>query len=72
MSNDTIVPGDPGYEQLYTVWLQEKKPGYVTLPNGSMYRVLQPSDDDIRFAPVQGGVDGLYQSSSAKTIGGQR
>jgi len=72
MSDEAIGVGDPRFEQLYAVWIKEHKPGYVTLENGGMFRVLQLSDEVVKFLPMQGGVDGMYSSTSARAISGDR
>jgi len=72
MSDEAIGADDPRFEQLYAVWIKEQKPGYITLENGGMFRILQPSDGVVKFLPVQGGVDGMYSSTSARAISGDR
>lgn len=72
MSDEAIGAGDPRFEQLHAVWMKAQKPGYITIENGGMYRVLQPSDGVVKFLPVAGGIDGFYSSTSARAISGDR
>lgn len=66
MADTAISKGDEGWESLYREWLSQKKPGYLSLLNGTVYRVLQPSDDDVKFLR-RGGFDDMYGSQSRGT-----
>lgn len=50
------------YQKLLTEYLKDPKVGYVSLGDKT-YRVLKPSDDDIKFLPLQ-GLDDSYSSLS--------
>jgi len=52
----------PVWQKLYKAWEAEGRPGVVML-GGTQYKVLRPSDDDIKFVP-QGGFDTMYGSQS--------
>lgn len=72
MSDGIVAAGDPRFEQLYSIWVKEQRPGYITVENGGMYRILQPSDGVVKFEPVKGSIDGLYSSSSTSKLTGGR
>lgn len=67
MSNVVIDKSNAEWESLYKLWVESGKPGWLSGPSGLTYQVLQPSDDDIKFAP-KGAFDELYGSSSAKGL----
>jgi hypothetical protein len=63
---DSICKDNPLWEVLYKIWTEQGKPGYIN--HGEiLYRVLQPSDNDIRFAS-QGGSEMLYESRSTRGL----
>jgi len=66
MSN-VIDKTSPEWEVLYKLWVSQGKPGWLATDSGFTYQVLQPSDDDIKFAP-KGAFDELYGSNSARGI----
>lgn len=67
-SDEPIKQGDAKWETLMELWISEKKPGWVTESGGMMYKVIAASDEDIRFYPVPGGIDGLYSTRSTRGI----
>jgi len=50
------------YTILYAIWIQEKRPGWVNHGN-KLYRVLHPSDEDIRFESLGTQAD-MYEHYS--------
>jgi len=63
---DIIEQGNPLWEVLYKIWIDQRKPGYVN--HGDMlYRVMHPSDDDIKFCSY-GSSEMLYESRSTKGL----
>ena len=63
-----IEKDDPRWESLYRTWVEEKKPGYVVTVGGASYRVLQPSDEEVKFQPM-GSMDEMYGSRSTGLLG---
>jgi hypothetical protein len=63
---ELIEKGDPLHEKLMEAWIAGGKAGTVTLPKqaGRMFRVLRPSDEEIKFVAVGSGVDDYYGSGS--------
>jgi hypothetical protein len=53
---------DPQWQRLYKEWLQQDKPGHVVI-GGKQYRVLHPSDEEVKFE-LSGGFDHYYGSQS--------
>ena len=60
-----IKKGDPQWEALFRIWIQEKKPGWV-MQGGATYKVFQPTDDEVFFQDASGGIDPSYSSLSTK------
>lgn len=58
---------DSSWEALYKLWIEQGRPGWLAGNDGVTYKVLQPSDDDIKFLP-KGAFDELYSSSSARGL----
>jgi hypothetical protein len=59
----TVREGDPLYEKLYTLWLEQGKPGWVVRSGGDQWKALQPGDDEVIFEK-RGGFDDYYGSHS--------
>lgn len=62
-----IEQGNPQWEAIYKLWIEEKQPGYVVMPGGQQYRVLHPDDDTVKFELME-GIDSLYNSRSTRAI----
>lgn len=63
---DTISKEDALWEVLYKIWTEQGKPGYIN-HGEKLYRVLSPSDDDIKFH-FAGSPDMLYESRSTRGL----
>jgi hypothetical protein len=68
MADGEMLESGELYDQLIKIWLKEKKPGYVVLPGGQMYRVFQLSDQQIKFQVQGTGIDSLYGSRSTTSF----
>jgi hypothetical protein len=63
---DSIMKGNPQWEVLYKIWLEQGKPGYVN-QGEILYRVYRPSDEEVTFRSY-GGPEILYESRSTKGL----
>jgi hypothetical protein len=52
----------PLWKKLYSIWVAEKKPGWVLL-GGEQWKVLQPGDDKVTFEK-RSGFDEYYGSQT--------
>lgn len=64
---DRISVGHPEYDSLMSIWISERKPGWINHGN-RMYRVLQDTDGEPFFLLDSGGIDGNYSSRSTEGI----
>lgn len=65
---DIIDKSHQDWERLLRIWHEEHRPGQVEL-NGVAYKVLRPSDDDIKFLRIgdeEGQFEKYYKSSSVR------
>jgi hypothetical protein len=63
VSDVIIDKTNPLWEALYKKWIAEHRPGYLVSSSGVQYRILQPSDEDIKFVQMA-GIENLYSSRS--------
>ena len=61
---EPIVEGNPLWETLHKIWLEQGKPGYINRGD-ELFRVLTPSENVVQFHS-HGGPEMLYESRSTK------
>lgn len=56
-----VMKGDPLWDKLYGVWLENKKPGQIE--KGGDWKVILPEGEPI-FIPIKTGLNEAYSQTS--------
>jgi len=62
-----IIPGDPMYERLHGIWLENKRPGQIE-KGGTDWKVILPDGFPI-FIPIKMGLNETYAQTSGVSRG---